>query len=282
VSQQSKGIKAQYQISSLCTDFTATLHLNPEEGVPRHFVQQLTLPVVVDDRGVIQPIIDRQFAVVMRLKRSTDLLPYMEEDLLRLSYRPAESLYLAVAAGEPLVRARIRLLDEASKLFIDLAEAGALVRVVAISHRREINDSMVIRHYPVAILDEGGRLCWVHPAAHSYGLIRDGFPSSQRVRSLGPRTKAGKTPELLSRLDAETGLPEWYLFAQEHLKALELGEDPVYRAVMDHQVHLLVQRSIVEDAEKALQEATQQFLYGFESFFGQGGLHPVPGRLDYA
>jgi hypothetical protein len=52
--------------------------------------------------------------------------------------------------------------------------------------------------------------------------------------------------------------------------------------VLDHQVHLLVQRSIFEDADQALREATQQFLSSFEGLFGQGGLHPVPGRLELA
>ena len=56
----------------------------------------------------------------------------------------------------------------------------------------------------------------------------------------------------------------------------------MYRAVLDHQVHLMVQRSIFDDADHALREATQQFMHGFESMFGQGGLNPVPGRLELA
>jgi hypothetical protein len=280
--QQPKTFRQQCQISSLCTDFEATLQPCSEEGVPRHFVHELPNLVVLDDRGEIQPSIDRQFAVVLRLQRSSELLPHMEDDLRRLQYRPSETLYLVLAAGDPLVRARMRLLNEASTRFIEIAETGATVRVVAVSHRREINGAIVIRHYPVALFDEEGHMLWVHPSAHGYGLIRDGFPLRQRVRSLGPRAKKGKLPDLLTHLDHETGLPAWYQYAKEHLINLGIDEEPMYRAVLDHQVHLMVQRSVFEDADQALREATQQFLSGFESLFGQGGLHPVPGRLDLA
>ena len=280
--QQPKTFRQQCQISSLCTDFEATLQACSEEGVPRHFVHELPNLVVLNDRGEIQPSIDRQFAVVLRLQRSSDLLPHMEDDLRRLHYRPTESLYLALAAGDPLVRARMRLLSEASACFIEIAETGATVRVVAVSHRREINGAIVLRHYPVALFDEEGHMLWVHPSAHGYGLIRDGFPLRQRVRSLGPRAKTGKLPDLLTHLDHETGLPAWYQYAKEHLINLGISEEPMYRAVLDHQVHLMVQRSVFDDADQALREATQQFLSGFERLFGQGGLHPVPGRLDLA
>jgi hypothetical protein len=282
MSQPSETFRKQWQISSLCTDFTATLQPCFEEGVSRHFVHEKARPVVLDDRGEIQPSTDREFAVVVRVKRTSDLLPHMEDDLRRLHYRPTETLYLSLAAGDPVVRARMRLLNEASSRFIELAEACTSVRVVAISHRRQINEAIVIRHYPVAVFDEDGRMVWVHPSAHGYGLIRDGFPLRQRVRSLGPRRKKGKLPELLSHLDHETGLPAWYQYAKEHLIDLGIDEEPMYRAVLDHQVHLLVQRSIFEDADEALREATQQFLSSFEGLFGQGGLHPVPGRLELA
>ncbi len=280
--QSSEEFRKQWQISSLCTEFKATLQPCIEEGVSRHFVHQLANQVVLDDRGEIQPSIDRQFAVVMRLRRSSNLLPHMEDDLRRLHYRPAETLYLSLAAGDPVVRARMRLMNEASARFIEFAEAGITVRVVAISHRREINGAIVIRHYPVALFAEDERMVWVHPSAHGYGLIRDGFPLRQKVRSLGPRTKRGKIPDLLTHLDQETGLPAWYQYAKEHLIDLGIDEEPMYRAVLDHQVHLMVQRSIFEDADQTLREATQQFMSGFESLFGQGGLNPVPGRLELA
>ena len=280
--EPSETFRQQWKISSLCTDFTATLQPCLEEGVSLHFVCEKAHQVVLDDRGVIQPSIDRQFAVVMRVRRTSDLLPYMEEDLRKLHYRPAESLYLSLAAGDPVVRARLRLLNEGSARFIEIAEAGTTVRVAAVSHRRQINGAIVIRHYPVALFDEDGRMLWVHPSAHGYGLIRDGFPTRQRVRSLGPRRKKGKLPDLLTQLDYETGLPGWYQYAKEHLIDLGIDEEPMYRAVLDHQVHLMVQRSIFDDADHALREATQQFMCGFESMFGQGGLNPVPGRLELA
>jgi hypothetical protein len=278
--QTINNLRQRSKISSLCTVFEATLHPCQEEGVPRHFVHELPRPVVLDDRGMIQPGTDRMLAVVMGVRRSSVLLPHMEEDLQNLGYRPSESLYLVLAAGDPVIRVRTRLLNEASGRFIEIAESGTSVRVVAISHRREINRSIVIRHYPVALFDEEGRGLWTHPSAHGYGLICDGFPVGQRICSLGPKAKKGKLPELLAHLDDETGLPGWFHYAKEHLINLGLDEDPVYRAVLDHQVHLLVQRSVYEDAEQALYEATQQFLSGFERLFGQGGLHPVPGRLD--
>lgn len=280
--QASEAFRNQWQISSLCTDFTATLQPCFEEGVPRHFVHEKARPVVLDDRGEVMPSTDREFAVLMRVKRTSDLLPHMENDLRSLHYRPTESIYLSLASGNPVVRARMRLLNEASARYIELAEAGTTVRVVAVSHRREINGAIVIRHYPVALFDEEEHMVWVHPSAHGYGLIRDGFPLRQRVRSLGPRRKKGTIPDLLTHLDHETGLPGWFQFAKEHLIDLGLEEEPMYRAVLDHQVHLMVQRSIFEDVDQALREATQQFLTGFESLFGQGGLNPVPGRLELA
>ena len=280
--QSSDAFRQQWQISSLCTEFTATLQPCFEEGVSRHFVHQLAHQVVLDDRGSILPSTDRQFAVVMRLRRTSNLLPHMEDDLRRLHYRPAETLYLSLAADDPVVRARMRLLNESSARFIEIAEAGSTVRIVAVSHRRELNGAHVIRHYPVALFAEDERMVWVHPSAHGYGLIRDGFPLRQRVRSLGPRRKRGKIPDLLSQLDHETGLPGWFQYAKEHLIDLGIDEEPMYRAVLDHQVHLMVQRSIFDDADQALREATQQFMSGFESLFGQGGLNPVPGRLELA
>ena len=98
--QSSEEFRKQWQISSLCTEFKATLQPCFEEGVSRHFVHQLANQVVLDDRGEIQPSIDRQFAVVMRLRRFSNLLPHMEDDLRRLHYRPAETLYLSLAAGD--------------------------------------------------------------------------------------------------------------------------------------------------------------------------------------
>jgi len=270
------------RISELCPIFDAVLSTNPEEGIDRHFVHQLPHSIVLDEKGNLEPSTDLHLAVVMGLKRSSNLLPHMEKDLSRLPYRPSESLYLALPVSNSVLRVRTRLLDEASKLFIDLAEAGTPLKIVAISHRRLIHGAIVIRHYPVAIFDHSGSLLWVHPAGHSYGLIRFGFPESQKALTLGPKTRASRTPEMLRRLDDETGLPLWYRDAKEHLKELQDGEEPLYRAVMDFQAQIMAHQSFVENDEQALLSATWQFLAGFETFFGQGGLMPEPGRLDLA
>ena len=58
------------------------------------------------------------------------------------------------------------------------------------------------------------------------------------------------------------------------------GEDePLLGAILDFQAESLLQRSVEADAEAALQQATQDFLTGFETFFGMGGLMPRPGVL---
>lgn len=277
-----KNLTDQYQISKLCTVMDATLQPCWEEGIARHNVHELLVPIVVGPKGILEPTTDRQIGVVMGLTRLTELPAHMEEDLRRLPYRPYESLYLALPVADPVLRHRTRLLNEASGLFLDLAEAESLVKVAAISHRRRIGSSIVVRHYPVALFDQASGCLWAHPAGNAYGLIRPGFPKTQRVRSLGPRRPEGKTPETLTRLDDESGLPQWYRFAKEQLKDLQDGEDPIYRAIMDFQAQCWLQRSLVEDAEHALRETTQQFLHGFETFFGMGGLQPVPGRLDLA
>ena len=111
MTQTIDNLRQRCNISSLCTVFEATLHPCQEEGVPRHFVHELPRLVVLDDRGVIQPSTDRMFGVVVGIRRSSVLLPHMEEDLRRLGYRPTESIYLALVAGDPVIRVRMRLLN---------------------------------------------------------------------------------------------------------------------------------------------------------------------------
>lgn len=270
------------RISSLCTVFEATLTLLPEEGTPLHYVHERPVPVVIGKRGELLPRTDRNLAVILGVKRISDLLPHMEEDLLFLPTRPFESLYLSVPAGEPVIRERVRMLNEASGIFIPVAETSQLVMLVAVTHRRRINGAIVIRHYPVAVYDQGSNLMWAHPAGHSYGLIREEFPNHQKVRQLGPRCRKGRTPDLLRRLDDATGLPQWYQFAKEQMQELQDGEDPLFQAVIAHQANLWLQRSIAESADQALVEATQDFIRGFEMFFGAGGLDPVPGFLAFS
>lgn len=275
------GLRRQYQISSLCTVFTGTLNPCNEEGVPRHYVHQLPCPVVLDDRGRIVGKGDCQVAVLTTVKRSSPLLPHMEDDLHRLAYHPTESLYLAIESGDPVIQQRVWMLEEYSRISLDLVGTEETATIVAISHRRKINGFITVRHYPVALLDGNDELLWVHPASLSYGLIRCTLPSEQRVRSLGPRTRPGSIPEMLRCLDDESGLPAWYRFAMEHLEDLGLGEKPTFQEVLGHQAHLWLQGSIIDAADAALLEASQQYMSGFERFFGRGGLHPAPGRMDF-
>lgn len=277
-----KTFREHWRISELCPIFDAVLSPNSEEGINRHFLHQLPKHVVVDAKGNLEAASDLNLAVIMEVKRSSKLLPHMEEDLDRLPYLPFESLYLALPVGDPVFRVRTRLLDEASKLFIDLAEMATLLKVVSISHRRQIQGAIVIRHYPVALFDQSESLLWAHPAGISYGLIRWGFPGTQKVRRLGPESRGWETPIKLRKLDDETGLPLWYRHAKEHLKELQEGQDPLYCAVIDSQAQILARNYPLENEKQALLEATRQFLNGFETFFGQGGLQPTPGYLDLA
>jgi len=280
VTSPPKTFRTHAGISSLCTVFRANLAPCWEEGIPRHYVHRLCQPVVVDAQGRLSPDVDPHLAVVMGLERLSPLLPQMEDDLQRLQERPYESLYLMLPVGEPGTSARPRLLEEVAKLCLELVAADDPILVVAISHRRRIGASTVIRHYPVALFDREGGLLWAHPAGHSYGLIRSGFPRHQRVRTLGPRIRKPSSLYGLTRLDRATGLPVWYRNAQEHLIQTQGVETPSFEATIELQAECLLQWAIAADAEQALREATNQYLRGFETFFGCGGLNPIPGLVE--
>lgn len=277
----SRAFRRHARISDLCTVFQATLNPLQEEGVSLHFLHERPVQVVVGTRGELLPRTDRGLAVIFKVDRSTELLPHMEEDLRLLPNPPFETLYLHVPIGDPAIPMRVRLLNEASGILLDVAEAGQAVIVVAISHRRKINGSLVLRHFPVALFDCMGSLLWAHPAGHAYGLLREGFPQHQKVRFLGPKPRIPVTGPP-RRLNAATGLPEWYQLAKEEIQALQEGDAPTFELVIGHQAHLWLQRGMAKSEDQALQEAAQDFLSGFEVFFGAGGLVPAPLRLEFS
>ena len=279
------AIQRAFKISTLCQFMEATLQPCWEEGFPRHHVHRLPTPVVVEPKGQVGADHEPQMAVVLHLVRHTVLLPLLKDFMGMKEPSPPESLYLAMPIGTPLLPQRTRVLQEASGIFLDLAEDETTIVLVAISHRRLINKTMVIRHAPVALFSLEGKPIWIHPAGPNYGLIRSSFPEGQRQRLLGPRRALRHDLERFSEMDDATGLPAMYAYAKQCLKAAKEdceGEDPIYAAVLDFQSQSLVRKSIATDAEEALKMATQQFLTGFESFFGMGGMFPKPGTLDLA
>lgn len=275
-----RALRRHAQISELCTVFEATLHPLQEENVSLHFLHERPVQVVVGSRGDLMSRMDRSLAVLFKVDRSTELLPHMEEDLQLLPFPPFETLYLQIPIGDPVLPMRARLLDEASRILLEVAEEGQGVIVVAISHRRKINASIVIRHFPVALFDLSGSLFWAHPAGAGYGLIREGFPENQKVRLLGPKPRI-PVADPPRRLNVSTGLPEWYQLAKEEIQALQEGDTPTFELVIGHQAHLWLQRGMAKSEDQALQEAAQDFLGGFEVFFGAGGLVPAPMRLEF-
>jgi len=276
-------LQKKYRISSLCQIFEVTLRPCWEEGFPRHNVHRLPTQVIIETTGRLGVDLEPQMAVVLHLIRHTDLLPLIKDLFGKVHPSPSESLYLAMPVGSPLLFQRTRLLQEASGTFIELAQREERVILVAMSHRRVINRSLVIRHCPVALFCLEGDLLWLHPAGPNYGLIKAAFPKDQRSRVLGPRLPLQRDPDYFNEMDDATGLPTMYAYAKECLKAAQEAdekEEPVFAAVLDFQAQSLIRRSIAEDAETAITIATQQFLRGFESFFGMGGLLPEPGHLD--
>jgi hypothetical protein len=273
-------LQKQYRISDLCQTMEATLHPCWEEGFPRHDVHRLPFPVVVECRGQLGADLDPQMAVVFELTRHT-VLPILRDTPEISHLSPPESLYLAMEVGSPLLPQRTRLLREASSIFMDLAQEAQKILLVAISHRRLVNRTLIIRHCPVALFEMQGQPLWLHPAGQEYGLIRAPFPERQHQRILGPRKALLRRPETLNQMDDATGLPAFYAYAKQCVRAADEGEeDPVVAAVLDYQAQSLLQMAIVQEAEDALKLSTQQFLRGFESFFGMGGLMPRPGVLD--
>jgi hypothetical protein len=276
-------LQKKFRISSLCQIFEVTLRPCWEEGFPRHHVHRLPTQVIIESKGRLSADLEPQMAVVLHLIRHTDLLPLIKDPFGKVHPMPSESLYLAMPVGSPLLIHRTRLLQEASSTFIELAQDEERVVLVAVSHRRLINKSLVIRHCPVALFSLEGDLLWLHPAGPNYGLVKAAFPRGQRSRVLGPKLPLKRDPDYFNEVDDATGLPTMYAYAKECLKAAQEADEkdePVFAAVLDFQAQSLIRRSIAEDAETAITIATQQFLRGFESFFGMGGLFPEPGHLD--
>lgn len=269
------------RISDLCPDFQATLHYLEEEGVSLHHPHERPSQVVIDERGNLLPRTDRHVAVILRVSRKTPLLPDMEEQLQGLAIKPIETIFLPMPGGDVVLRPHMLVLQEFSRLAQEIVEAGAPVIVVAVSHRRMIHEMLVIRHYPVALFDLSGSLLWAHPAAHSYGLIRRGFPSHQKIRVLGRRSPLA-TDKGPQRWDPESGLPFWYQEAKDHLLDLDPSAEPSFAEVLEHYADTLQQRYLAKDVEQAMQMATQEYLTGFERWFGSGGLYLSPGLLEFA
>lgn len=276
-------LRQKFRISTLCQIFEVTLHPCWEEGFPRHHVHHLPTQVVIESKGHLGVDLDPQMGVVLHVMRHTVLLPLVNDPLLKSPPTPPESIYFAMPVGTPLLVQRTLLMQEASRVFIDLSQDETRVVLVAISHRRLINRHLVIRHCPVALAGREGDLLWLHPAGPNYGLIRAPFPKAQRRRTLGPKLPLKRDPDFFNEMDDATGLPTMYAYAKECLKAAQEAdekEEPVFASVLDFQAQSLIRRAIAEDAETAITLATQQFLRGFESFFGMGGLIPEPGHLD--
>ena len=267
-------------LSSLCTVFHARIFPCWEEGVARHFVHRLSHQVVIDERGKMAPDVDVHLGVVFGLDRFSPLREDMEQGLHKLKVPPFESLYLAMPLGERRDPTRARFMEESSDHLLDIAGTGATVILAAISHRRRIGSSLVIRHYPVALFDATGALEWVHPAGPAYGLARPEFPPQQRIRSLGRRYRRNHDPHGMKGLDEETGLPRWYRFACDQLLANEGIERPSMEEVIAFDTAWRLLHSLASDAEQAMRDASLSYLRGFECFFGCGGLHPTPGVLE--
>lgn len=283
MSHEFSDLQKKFRISTLCQIFEVTLRPCWEEGFPRHHVHRLPTQVVIEPKGQLGVDLEPQMAVVLHLIRHSVLLPLLNDPLCKTDPAPPESIYLAMPVGTPMISHRTLLLQEASRIFVDLSQEEAKVVLVAMSHRRLVNRHLVIRHCPVALLTGDSNLLWLHPAGPNYGLIKAPFPKSQRVRSLGPKTTLKRDPDCFTEMDEATGLPTMYAYAKECLKAAQEAdekEEPVFAAVLDFQAQSLIRRSIAENAETAITIATQQFLRGFESFFGMGGLLPKPGHLD--
>lgn len=229
------GLQKKYRISDLCRTMEATLHPCWEEGFPLHDVHRLPYPMVIEHKGQLGADMDPKMAVIFELTRHT-MLP-QRRDTPEISHLSApEFLYLAMEVGSPLLPQRTRLLREASSIFMDLAQECARIVLVAISHRRLVHKALIIRHCPVALFEMQGKPLWLHPAAQECGLIRAPFPEGQHQRILGPGKAFPRRPERLNQMDDSTGLPAFYVFAKQCMKAADEGEyDPVLAAVLEYQ-----------------------------------------------
>ena len=277
-----ESIRETYAISGLCHLFEATLHPCLEEGFPRHQLHYLPSPVVLENHGrkVILP--DPQLGCLFSLRRFGPLnLP--PEELAALERKPLfESFLLAMPVGDACVvmPMRTRFMQASEHLFLDFMEQCERVLLVAISHRRRIHGQVIVRHQPVALLDLTGKMRWLHPAAHRFGLIKQAFPASQRHRLLDPWD-----PDFIDwaelREASEDELPQWYHEAREALRD-QGKEDPVTDALLGFQAGSLLAAAAGKEALERLQSTAKAFLTDFEQFFGQGGLLPAPGVLDLA
>lgn len=276
-----KTFAAHAGISSLCTVFRARLIPCWEEGIARHFVHRLCHQVVVDEQGRLAPDVDVHLAVVFGLERLSPLRDDMEKELRKLKEPPFESLYLDMPLENSRDPMRPRFLAESSDRLLGLSDSGVPIILAAVSHRRRIGTSLVVRHYPVAVFDTEGAVEWVHPAGYAYGLVRPEFPPHQKVRRLGRRSRRKQDPYGLRGLDEETGLPRWYRFARDQLIEMDGIENPSLDEVISFDAAWRLHHALVSDAEQAMREATLSYLHGFESFFGCGGLHPAPGVLEF-
>jgi len=222
---------------------------------------------------------DQRMAIICAIDRTSPLLLHMEESLHAVCPKPVETLLLELPTDNGTRSIRSRLLMETADLLSEFMELGQEVEVVAISHRRSIHGNLVLRHHLVALFDRMGTLCWCHPAAAGYGLIRPGFPSRQHVRTLG-RTRMKMTPEEIPRrLDEGTGLPAWFQYARESLRKQSPDDACEFADVIQVLGDLWVAHGLAGNVTQAMQMATQDYFQGFETFFGMGGLQPTPTIL---
>jgi hypothetical protein len=275
-----EALRGQFKISQLGQVFEATLHLCMEEGFPRHQLHYLPSPLIPDDRQQMLVLPDAQVACIFGLTRFSSLNIPTADQAAFTRKPPYESLYLTLPVSElgKANQRRIRFLQEAENLFLDLAERKDRVFVESISHRRLVHGRVVVRHQPVALFNPSGKVIWLHPEALRFGLIDAEFPRSQKCRQLGrPAIHIRNQPEFKA-LDEE-GLPVWYYEARQSLH--EAGKDDLMaEALIGLQAQSLLQVSIEQEAEDQLRTVAQEFLTDFETYFGMGGLMPMPGILD--
>lgn len=273
------SLRACARISDLCPVFTATLH-PVWEGFPLHQMHYRPVPVCLGEEGALCLMQDRSLAVVFGVQRVSPLLAHMMQSLKGVDPPPLETLHLELPVEDATMPFRAAVVCEASERLGTLMDREEMLHLVTISHRRSLHGSLVIRHHLVALFDLAGTLLWCHPAAAGYGLLRPGFPEHQKGRALG-ESGAWMTPgQIPRRLDPATGLPVWFLRArQQHSDVMfeRAGWDIPW--ILAAQADLWVAQGVVRDREAALREAAQDFIQGFEAWFGMGGLQPAPTLL---
>ena len=274
------SLRACARISDLCPIFTATLHPVWEEGFPLHQMHFRPVPVCLGEEGALRLMLDRRLASVFGVQRTSPLLAHMMHSLKGLEPPPLETLCLELPVEDATLPFRAAVVREASERLATLMDREETVHLVTISHRRSAQGALVIRHHLVALLDLAGALLWCHPAAAGYGLLRPGFPEHQEERTLGT-PGAWLTPgQFPRRLDPATGLPAWFLYAQRQCADVmfeRAGWDIPW--ILAAQADLWVAHGVVRDREAARREVVQDFIQGFEGWFGSGGLQPTPTLL---